>query len=128
MSNVPKDLRYTKEHEWIVIEGNRGKIGITDYAQDSLGDIVYVELPEVGEEVIKDDTFGSVESVKAASDLFSPVSGKIVEINGDLEDSPELVNESPYDEGWMIVVEVEDDAEFEELLTPEEYEDLLKGE
>lgn len=128
MSNVPKDLKYTEEHEWIIMEGNRGRIGITDYAQDALGDVVYVELPEVGEELVKDDTFGTVESVKAASDLYSPVSGKVVEVNEELEDSPELVNESPYEDGWMIVVEVEDEAELEELLTPEEYEDMVKGE
>lgn len=128
MSNIPKDLQYTKEHEWILIEGNQGKVGITDYAQDSLGDVVYVELPEVGDKVTKDETFGSVESVKAASDLFSPVSGTVVKVNEALEDSPELVNQSPYDEAWMIVVELDDQEELEDLLTPGEYEEILEGE
>lgn len=128
MSNIPKDLQYTKEHEWILIEGNQGKVGITDYAQDSLGDVVYVELPEVGDKVTKDETFGSVESVKAASDLFSPVSGTVVKVNEALEDSPELVNQSPYDDAWMIVVELDDQEELEDLLTPGEYEEILEGE
>jgi glycine cleavage system H protein len=93
-----------------------------------LGDVVYVELPEVGDKVVKGEAFGSVESVKAASDLFAPVSGPVVEVNEELDDSPELVNKSPYDDGWMIVVEVEDESELEELLTPEEYEEQVEGE
>ena len=128
MSNISKDLKYTKEHEWINIEDNKGKVGITDHAQDALGDVVYVELPEVGDKVVKDETFGSVESVKAASDLFSPISGTVVEVNEVLEDSPELVNKSPYDDGWMIVVEMEDQEELEDLLTPGDYKKVLEGE
>jgi glycine cleavage system H protein len=128
MSHIPTDLKYTEEHEWISLEGKLGKIGITDHAQDALGDVVYVELPEVGDKVVKGEAFGSVESVKAASDLFAPVSGTVVEVNEELDDSPELVNKSPYDDGWMIVVEVEDESELEELLTPEEYEEQVEGE
>ena len=127
MSHIPKDLKYTEEHEWISIENNLGKIGITDYAQDELGDVVYVELPEVGDKVVKGEAFGSVESVKAASDLFAPVSGTVVEVNEALDDNPELVNKSPYDDGWMIVVEVEDDT-LNDLLTPGEYEEQVEGE
>ncbi|HHV18850.1 MAG TPA: glycine cleavage system protein GcvH [Thermoanaerobacterales bacterium] len=128
MSHIPTDLKYTEEHEWISLKGKLGKIGITDHAQDALGDVVYVELPEVGDKVVKGEAFGSVESVKAASDLFAPVSGTVVEVNEELDDSPELVNKSPYDDGWMIVVEVEDESELEELLTPEEYEEQVEGE
>jgi glycine cleavage system H protein len=128
MSHIPADLKYTEEHEWISMEGKLGKVGITDHAQDALGDVVYVELPEVGDKVVKGEAFGSVESVKAASDLFAPVSGTVVEVNQDLDDSPELVNKSPYDDGWMIVVEVEDESELEDLLTPEEYEEQVEGE
>ncbi len=128
MSNIPGDLKYTEEHEWVLVEGRYGRIGITDYAQEELGDVVYVELPEVGDKIVKGEAFGSVESVKAASDLFAPVSGTVIEVNRDLEDSPELVNESPYDDGWMIVVELEDESELDELLTPEEYEEHLGGE
>ncbi|MDD4568705.1 MAG: glycine cleavage system protein GcvH [Tepidanaerobacteraceae bacterium] len=128
MSNIPAELMYTEEHEWISLEENRGKVGITDHAQDSLGDVVYVELPEVGDKIVKGEAFGSVESVKAASDLYAPVSGTVLEINEALNDGPELVNKSPYDDGWMIVVEVEDESELEDLLTPEEYEEQVEGE
>ncbi len=128
MSHIPANLKYTEEHEWILMEGKLGKIGITDHAQDELGDVVYVELPEVGDKVVSGETFGSVESVKAASDLFAPVSGTVVEVNEALNDSPELVNKSPYDDGWMIVVEVEDESELADLLTPEEYAEQVEGE
>ncbi len=128
MSSIPKELKYTKEHEWILIDGKQGKIGITDYAQQELGDVVFVELPEVGDKVVKGETFGSIESVKAASDLFAPVSGTVVGVNDKLEDGPELVNKSPYGDGWMIIVEVEDETELEDLLSPEEYEEHLGGE
>ncbi|GAQ25423.1 MULTISPECIES: glycine cleavage system protein GcvH [Tepidanaerobacter] len=128
MSNIPLTLKYTQDHEWIAVEGNHGKIGITDHAQEELGDIVYVELPEVGDKIIKGEPFGSVESVKAASDLMAPVSGTVVQVNESLDDSPELVNESPYDDGWMIVVEVEDESELDDLLTPAEYKSLVEGE
>lgn len=128
MSNIPLNLKYTQDHEWIAVEGNHGKIGITDHAQEELGDIVYVELPEIGDKIVKGEPFGSVESVKAASDLMAPVSGTVVQVNESLDDSPELVNESPYDDGWMIVVEVEDEGELDDLLTPAEYKSLVEGE
>ncbi|MCF3943230.1 glycine cleavage system protein GcvH [Oceanobacillus alkalisoli] len=125
--NLPEDLRYTKEHEWIKKEdGNKVRIGITDFAQDELGDIVFVELPEAGDTVEADDSFGSVESVKTVSELYAPVNGTIVEINEELEDSPELVNESPYEEAWMLVVELDDEGEWENLLTAEEYKAIIE--
>lgn len=124
--SLPNDLLYSKEHEWIKKEGNTVRIGITDFAQDELGDIVFVELPEVGEEVKADEPFGSVESVKTVSELYAPISGKIVEINTELEDSPELVNESPYENAWMIVIEPSDESELEGLLSPEAYKELIE--
>ena len=106
MSDIPEDLSYTKDHEWILIEDNGNvKVGITDYAQDSLSDVVFVELPEIGDEFSKDDSMAVAESVKAASDIYAPISGKIVSINEKLVESPELVNESPYDFGWMVIME-----------------------
>ena len=120
--NIPKDLKYSEEHEWVKVEGNVAVVGITDFAQDELGDIVFVELPEVGEEVTADDAFGSVESVKTVSELYAPVSGKVIEVNEALADSPEWVNESPYEKAWMIKVEMKDPAELNELLSPDEYE------
>ena len=106
MSDIPEDLSYTKDHEWIFIEDNGNvKVGITDYAQDSLSDVVFVELPEIGDEFSKDDSMAVAESVKAASDIYAPISGKIVSINEKLVESPELVNESPYDFGWMVIME-----------------------
>lgn len=120
--NVPKHLRYTEEHEWVKVEDNKVKIGITDFAQDELGDIVFVELPEVGDEVTKDEPFGSVESVKTVSELYAPVSGKVVAVNEELADAPELVNESPYEKAWMIEVEPSDISEVDTLLSPEDYE------
>lgn len=126
--DVPNDLKYTREHEWVKVEDSRAQVGITDFAQHQLGDIVYVELPEPGTQATFMEPFGVVESVKAASDLFSPISGQVVEINGGLEDQPELVNKEPYGEGWMIVVEVSDPAELDQLLSPEEYAALLEEE
>ena len=123
--SIPKDLRYTQEHEWVKIEGNKVRVGITDFAQHELGDIVFVELPEVGDTVTFNETFGSVESVKTVSELYSPVSGTVVEINEALSDSPEFVNESPYENAWMIVVELSNEAEVEALLTAEAYEALI---
>ncbi|WP_422445466.1 glycine cleavage system protein GcvH [Thermoanaerobacterium sp. DL9XJH110] len=128
MSHVPENLKYTEEHEWILVEGRRGRIGITDHAQDALGDVVYVDLPEVGARVEKGEAFGAVESVKAASDIYAPVSGTVVEVNEALKDNPELVNKSPYDEGWMIVVEIDDESELDDLLSPADYEKLLERE
>ena len=123
--SIPKDLRYTQEHEWVKVEGNKVRVGITDFAQHELGDIVFVELPEVGDTVTFNEPFGSVESVKTVSELYSPVSGTVVEINEALADSPEFVNESPYENAWMIVVELSNEAEVESLLTAEAYEKLI---
>ncbi|MCK6258378.1 glycine cleavage system protein GcvH [Fictibacillus sp. KIGAM418] len=125
--NFPKELRYSEEHEWVKVEdGNKVRIGITDFAQDELGDIVFVELPEVGDEIKADEPFGSVESVKTVSELYAPISGKVVEINEDLDDSPELVNESAYEKAWMIVVEASDLSETENLMSAEQYEEMTK--
>ncbi|MBO8156787.1 MAG: glycine cleavage system protein GcvH [Bacillaceae bacterium] len=126
--SLPKEYRYSEEHEWVKVEGDKVRIGITDFAQSELGDIVFVELPEVGDEVEADEPFGSVESVKTVSELYAPVSGKVVEINEELEDSPELVNESPYENAWMIVVEPEDMSQVEELMTAEQYEEMISEE
>lgn len=123
--NTPKDLRYSEEHEWVKTEGNTVRIGITHFAQSELGDIVFVELPEVGDTVTADEPFGSVESVKTVSELYAPVSGKVVEVNEDLNDSPEFVNESPYEKAWMIVVEPTDASEVDKLMTAEQYEEMI---
>lgn len=122
--NTPKELRYSEEHEWVKVEGEKVRIGITDFAQSELGDIVFVELPEVGAEIKADEPFGSVESVKTVSELYAPISGKIVEINEDLDDSPEFVNESPYEKAWMIVIEPSNIADTEELMTAEQYVEM----
>ncbi|WP_102273954.1 glycine cleavage system protein GcvH [Cytobacillus massiliigabonensis] len=124
--NTPKELRYSEEHEWVKTEGEQVRIGITDFAQSELGDIVFVELPEVGDEVTADEPFGSVESVKTVSELYAPISGKVVAINEDLSDSPEFVNESPYEKAWMIVVEPSDAGEIDNLMTAEQYEEMVK--
>jgi glycine cleavage system H protein len=121
MSNIPEELRYSKEHEWVRVEGNKAYIGITDFAQSELGDIVFVELPEVGDEVEANRTFGTVESVKTVSDLYAPVSGKIVEVNETLLDAPEKVNEDPYGDGWMIVVAMSNPSEYDQLLSADAY-------
>lgn len=121
MSNIPENLLYTDDHEWILKESEQCfSVGITDYAQDSLGDVTFVEVPEVGTEFSKGDVFGVVESVKAASDLFMPVSGEIVEVNEDLNDSPELINDAPYEGGWIIKVKISD-TDQSHLLSPDEY-------
>lgn len=124
---VKQGLYYSKEHEWIKVEGERAYIGITDYAQDSLGSIVYVELPQVGKGILKDQVVGVVESVKAASDIFSPLSGTVLEANEALDDSPELINESPYD-NYITVLSLDNPDELKELLSPEQYEEYTKGE
>ena len=123
--NTPNELRYTKEHEWVKVEGNTAVIGISDFAQHELGDIVFVELPEVGDEVALDQPFGSVESVKTVSELYAPVTGTVVAVNEELSDSPELVNESPYETAWMIKVELSNPSEVEQLLTAEAYTELI---
>lgn len=122
---VPSELKYSKEHEWVKVEGNTVTIGITEYAQGELGDIVFVELPEVDDEINEGDTFGSVESVKTVSELYAPVSGKVVESNDELEDSPEFVNESPYEKAWIVKVELSDESQIDELLTAEQYSEMI---
>lgn len=123
--SIPKELRYTKEHEWVKLEDGKVRVGITDFAQSELGDIVFVELPQVGDEIQMNEPFGSVESVKTVSELYAPISGKVVEVNTELEDSPELVNESPYENAWLIVVEPADSSQLDELLTAEQYEEII---
>ncbi len=124
--STPKDLRYSEEHEWVKTEGEKFRVGITDFAQSELGDIVFVELPEIGTEIKVDEPFGSVESVKTVSELYAPLSGKVVEVNEDLNDSPEFVNESPYEKAWMVVIEPSDQSEVEKLMTPEQYNEMIK--
>lgn len=126
--DFPDDILYTKEHEWVRIENGKARIGITDYAQKELGDIVFVELPEVGSEVTAMEPLGVVESVKTVSDIYSPVSGKVLEINDELESIPELVNSSPYEKGWMIVVKMNDKKELKELLSAEMYTKYVEEE
>lgn len=124
----PKGLRYSTEHEWVLVENDDGAvIGISDFAQSELGDVVYVETPELGEKVSKDDPFGAVESVKAVSDLYAPVSGAVTEVNDALTDTPELINDDPYGEGWIIKVAMSDPGELDELMTAEEYAAYCEG-
>jgi glycine cleavage system H protein len=125
---APPGLKYSKEHEWVATEESVATIGITDHAQEQLGEIVYIELPSVGEKVSKDDPFGVVESVKAVSDIYAPVSGTVVEVNEDLPESPEVVNEDPYGDGWLIKVKVSDPADFEDLMDNDEYTELVARE
>ena len=127
MSDIPKNLKYTEEHEWIRMEGSKGVCGITDYAQEMLTDIVYVELPEVDIEIGQGEQVAVVESVKAVSDVYSPVTGTIIEINEELEDSPEMVNEDPYGEGWIFKIEVDDEEELEGLMDAEEYAAFIES-
>jgi glycine cleavage system H protein len=126
MANVPKDLRYTREHEWASLNGDRVRVGITAYAQEQLGDVVFVELPKVGAKVTAKKPFGVVESVKAVSDLFAPVSGEVVEVNAELTPKPETVNADPYGKGWMVVIKPSNRAEWDQLLTAQQYEEFLK--
>lgn len=124
----PKDLKYDKEHEWVKVAGEIAVIGISDFAQDQLGEVVYVDLPSVGDEVAAGESFGEIESVKSVSELFSPVSGEIVEVNDALGDSPETVNEDPYGDGWMLKIKMGDAAEVDELMSAEEYEAFVAEE
>lgn len=126
--NYPDDLKYTKDHEWVRVDGDIITVGVTEYAQEQLGDIVYVELPPEGEEYSATETYGVLESVKAVSDCFAPVSGTIKEVNSILADSPELVNEDCYGEGWMIRMELKDKAELDQLLDPTQYAEFVKEE
>ena len=128
MANVPEDLHYSKDHEWVRVEGDQAIIGVTDYAQDSLGDVVYVELPKLGDKFAANESFGSVESVKAVSEVFTPVSGEVVQINEALADEPEKVNSDPYGAGWMIRVRMSSSGEVDSLLSAAEYEDFTKAE
>jgi glycine cleavage system H protein len=126
--NYPADLKYSKTDEWVRVEGDIATIGITDYAQDQLGDVVYIELPWEGAESVADEQkFGDIESVKATSELISPVSGEIVRVNEALKDQPELVNDSPYEEGWMIAVKLSNPAQLDSLMTAEQYREYLEG-
>lgn len=122
----PKENLYTKEHEWIHVQGDIGIVGITDYAQHELGDVVYVDLPEVGDRFEAGEPFGSVESVKAVSEIFCPVRGEVVEVNAALRDAPELINKSPHEQAWMIKLRVEDSAELDNLMSAEDYEQYTK--
>ncbi len=122
---IPGELRYTKDHEWARLEGNTVTVGITDYAQDELSDIVYFEPPEVGKEVKQGDAIGTIEAVKTVADLYSPVSGKVIQINNSLSDDPSVINRDPYGEGWMVKIELSDPSEWDKLLTAEEYKKLL---
>ena len=124
----PEDLKYSDEHEWLRMEDDTAVIGITHFAQDSLGDVVFVELPDVGSDVSQFEKMGEIESVKAVSDLYSPVGGKVIEVNDSLADSPELVNDSPYGDGWMLKVELADSSEIERLMSASEYDTLIESE
>jgi len=128
MANTPEDLSYTKDHEWVRAKGDHATVGITDHAQHQLGDVVYVELPKVGDKFEAGDPFGSVESVKAVSEVYMPLSGSVTEVNESLNDSPEQVNEDPYGEGWMIRIKIDNPAQVDALLTSIEYEDYIKEE
>ena len=128
MANVPEDLHYSKDHEWVRVEGDDAVIGITDYAQNSLGDVVYVELPKPGDQFAANESFGSVESVKAVSEVFTPVTGEVTSINESLADEPEKVNADPYGNGWMIRIRMSNRGEVDSLLTAAEYEDFTKAE
>lgn len=128
MANVPEDLHYSKDHEWVRLEGELAVIGITDHAQEQLGDVVYVEVPKAGETFAANESFGSVESVKAVSEIFTPVSGEVAEVNDSLNDEPEKVNKDPYGDGWMIKLKMSAPGEVDSLLNAAEYEDFTKAE
>jgi glycine cleavage system H protein len=123
--DIPSGLKYSKDHEWVRIEANIGTVGITDYAQGELGDVVYVELPEVGRKIAMGETFGTIEAVKAVSELYSPVSGEITEVNDKLQDDPALVNKSPYADGWMVKVKLSDPGDLAKLLSPDDYRKMV---
>lgn len=127
MSNIPENLRYSKDHEWVKVDGDVATIGITDYAQHSLGDVVYVDLPRVGDKFASHEAFGSVESVKAVSEIFTPIAGIVAEVNDGLNDTPENVNNDPYGEAWMLKITMENPNEADSLLSAEEYEEYLNA-
>ncbi len=124
----PEELKYTEEHEWVLVEDDVATIGISDFAQDALGDVVFVELPEVGTVLDAGKTFGVVESVKAVSDIYAPISGEVIEINEELPDTPELINTSPYEDGWMVKIRMSNPAEAEDLMDAEAYQEFIEGE
>ncbi|GAE30275.1 glycine cleavage system protein GcvH [Halalkalibacter hemicellulosilyticus] len=128
MSQVPKELTYSKEHVWVKKEDNQVRIGVTHFAQEELGDIVFAELPEAGDELTANEPFGNVESVKTVSELYAPISGQVVEVNANLDDSPELVNESPYEKAWMLLIKPSKEAELDELMQAEQYEEMISQE
>jgi glycine cleavage system H protein len=123
--NVPENLLYTKDHEWLRVEGDFGYVGVTDFAQSELGDIVFIEIETVGETLMKEEVFGTIEAVKTVSDMFMPVSGEILESNPALEESPDVVNKDPYGKGWMVKISITDSSETTSLLTPEQYREIL---
>jgi|SRR6056297_2976770 len=125
--NIPENLKYTKDHEWIKVDGDTVTVGITDYAQGELGDIVFVEIETEGENLEKEEVFGTVEAVKTVSDIFMPVSGEVVEVNPKLEDSPEIVNKDPYGEGWLIKVKLSDKSEIDDLLDASKYKEIIEA-
>jgi len=125
--NIKENLKYTKDHEWILFEGDEATIGITDFAQGELGDIVFVEVETVGETLAKEEVFGTIEAVKTVSDMFMPVSGEVIAFNEELEATPELVNQDPYEKGWIIKIKMSDTAELEELLSSEGYKNMVEG-
>lgn len=122
---TPNNLKYSEDHEWVKVDGDTVTIGITEFAQSELGDIVFVELPDEGDELEKGEDFGSVESVKTVSELYAPVSGEVIEINEELEDSPELVNESPYEEAWMLKIKLSDESQLDELMDSAAYDEMI---
>ena len=125
--HIPESLKYTSDHEWVMVQNDRAKVGITDYAQDALGDVVFVDIPEVGKRVTVGETVTEVESTKSVSDIYAPLEGEIIEINQDLDDSPELLNEDPYGEGWIFILELNDAASIDNLLSAKEYRELVDG-
>ena len=122
---IPEKLKYTKEHEWIKIDGDEAIVGITDYAQSELGDIVFVELPNIGDKFIKDDTIGTIEAVKTVADIFSPVNGAIIAVNDEIEDNPEYVNSDPYSKGWLVKIKLEKESSLDSLLSSDEYSSII---
>jgi len=125
--NVPANLKYTKDHEWIKVEGNNAVIGVTDFAQGQLGDVVFIEIETQGESLAKEEVFGTIEAVKTVSDMFMPVAGEVLEVNPKLAESPDVVNKDPYGDGWMIKIKMTDPAQLNELLTPEKYMELINA-
>lgn len=125
--NIPEDLRYSADHEWVRLEGNRARVGITEYAQDALGDVVFVQVPDMGAEVASGATMSEVESTKSVSDVYAPLAGTVVEVNAELADAPQRVNEDPYGDGWICVIEMSDPAEYHALLDAQAYRTLIEG-